>query len=63
MAEFSKSFKQKVDCTNWDARQIQVARVLKVASCAQYIGQDDGRAEQLEETLYKRRWSSGLWHL
>ena len=54
MTEFSKSVKIKLDYTNWGSWKVQVVRALKVAGCAQYIGEDGGRALELEELLYER---------
>ena len=54
MTEFSKSVKLKLDYSNWGAWKVQVVRALKVAGCAQYIGEDGGRAMELEELLYER---------
>ena len=54
MTEFAKSVKLKLDYSNWGAWKVQVVRALKVAGCAQYIGEDGGRAMELEDLLYER---------
>ena len=54
MMKFSKSVKLKLDYTYWNAWKLQVVRALRVAGCAQYINEDGGRAEELENLLHER---------
>ena len=45
MAEFSNLVKINLDYTYWNASRTEVVRGLRVNSCAQYIGMDDGVAQ------------------